>query len=64
VGLGRNAIHASLGEILSGTRTGRSNDDEITIFGSVGLPCQDLPAAWMAFQKAKARDGATFDFHS
>ena len=64
VGLGRDAIHASLGEILSGTRAGRSNDDEITIFGSVGLPCQDLPAAWMAFQRATARDGATFDFHS
>src|SRR5437773_1578474 len=53
VGLGRDAIHASLGEVLSGTASGRSSDDEITIFGSVGLPCQDLPAAWMAFRKAQ-----------
>jgi ornithine cyclodeaminase/alanine dehydrogenase-like protein (mu-crystallin family) len=62
--LGRDAIYASLGEILSGVHAGRSNDDEITIFGSVGLPCQDLPAAWMAYQKAKARERSTFDFHA
>jgi ornithine cyclodeaminase len=63
VGLDANAIHASLGEVLSGVRPGRTDDTQVTIFGSVGLPCQDLPAAWMAYQKAKARAGATFDFH-
>jgi ornithine cyclodeaminase/alanine dehydrogenase-like protein (mu-crystallin family) len=62
-GLGREAIHASLGQILTGALPGRTNDDEITIFGSVGLPCQDLPAAWMAYQRAKAHGGPTFDFH-
>lgn len=62
VGLGRDAIHASLGDVLAGTRPGRSDDKEITIFGSVGLPCQDLPAAWMAYQKAKSTNAATFDF--
>ena len=64
VGLGRNSIHASLGEVLAGTKPGREHDNEITIFGSVGLPCQDLPAAWMAYQKAKALDGPRFDFHA
>lgn len=64
VGLGRDAIHASLGEILAGARPGRSDDREITIFGSVGLPCQDLPAAWMAYQRAKSTPTAKFDFHS
>jgi hypothetical protein len=43
VGLGREAIHSSLGEVPSGSRPGRSDDMEITLFGSVGLPCQDLP---------------------
>jgi ornithine cyclodeaminase/alanine dehydrogenase-like protein (mu-crystallin family) len=62
VGLGRDAIYASLGEILSGTRPGRENDRELTVFGSVGLPCQDLPAAWMAYEKA--RDAQRFDFHA
>lgn len=61
-GLGREAIHATLGEVLAGTRPGRTGADEITIFGSVGLPCQDLPAAWMAHGKATAAQPATFRF--
>jgi ornithine cyclodeaminase/alanine dehydrogenase-like protein (mu-crystallin family) len=64
VGLGRDAIHASLGEVLSGTRTGRTDDRRVTIFGSVGLPCQDLPAAWMAYQNARSKKTVTFNFHS
>lgn len=63
VGLGREAIHGSLGEILAGKRSGRSGDKDITVFGSVGLPCQDLPAAWMAYQKARLLDTPRFDFH-
>jgi ornithine cyclodeaminase/alanine dehydrogenase-like protein (mu-crystallin family) len=63
VGLGHDAIHASLGEVLSGAKSGRTNDDEITVFGSVGLACQDLPAAWMAYQKAVESRAAVFDFH-
>jgi ornithine cyclodeaminase/alanine dehydrogenase-like protein (mu-crystallin family) len=62
VGLGRNAIHASLGEVLAGMRPGRTSDSEITVFGSVGLPCQDLPAAWMAYKAA--RDARRFDFYT
>jgi ornithine cyclodeaminase len=63
VGLDSSAIHASLGEVLSGVRPGRTSDNDITVFGSVGLPCQDLPAAWMAYKSAKTRSPATFDFH-
>lgn len=62
VGLGRDVVHCTLGEALNGTPV-RTSDDDITVFGSVGLPCQDLPAAWMAYQKARAT-GARFDFHS
>lgn len=64
VGLGHDAIHASLGDVLAGTARGRANDDEITVFGSVGLACQDLPAAWMAYQHALGRRGPSFDFHA
>jgi ornithine cyclodeaminase len=63
VGMGGDAIHASLGDVLAGTRPGRASDREITIFGSVGLPCQDLPAAWMAYQRANALGRGSFDFH-
>lgn len=61
VGLGRERVHCTLGDALSGTRV-RTNDDDVTVFGSVGLPCQDLPAAWMAYQAAKS-SGQRFTFH-
>ena len=65
VGLGHESIHASLGEVLAGTKPGRTNEQDITVFGSVGLPCQDLPAAWMVYQRAQSHAiGTAFDFHS
>lgn len=61
VGLGHDAIHCTLGDALDGTPV-RTSDDDITVFGSVGLPCQDLPAAWMVYQRAR-ESGARFQFH-
>ena len=52
--LGNEAIHASLGAVLTDPALGRVNDDDITVFGSVGLPCQDLVAAWQAYGAARA----------
>lgn len=63
VGLDDRAIDATLGEVLSGARAGRTDDSEITVFGSVGLPCQDLPAAWMVYQEARRVGAQRFDFH-
>jgi ornithine cyclodeaminase/alanine dehydrogenase-like protein (mu-crystallin family) len=57
VGLGREAIHAELGAVLAGTAGGRRSPDDITIFGMVGLPFQDLAAAWLAYEAAE-RSGA------
>jgi ornithine cyclodeaminase len=54
VGLGADAIHAEIGEVIAGAKTGRSSADQITIFGSVGLAFQDLAAAWLVYEKAKA----------
>ena len=53
-GLGPDAIHAELGEIIAGVKPGRVSDDQITIFGTVGLAFQDLAAAWQVYQKARA----------
>ena len=52
-GLGPDAIHAELGEIIAGTKPGRTRDDQITIFGTVGLAFQDLPAAWQVYSRAR-----------
>ena len=62
-GLGREAIHAELGEIIAGVKRGRTRDDQITIFGTVGLAFQDLAAAWQVYNRAVAEGvGTTVDF--
>jgi ornithine cyclodeaminase/alanine dehydrogenase-like protein (mu-crystallin family) len=52
-GLGPDAVHAELGEIIAGVKSGRVRDDQITIFGTVGLAFQDLAAAWQVYQSAQ-----------
>lgn len=49
-GLTASCIYAELGEILRKEKPGRSHDKQITIFNGVGLPFQDLVAAWQVYQ--------------
>ena len=58
-GLGPDAIHAELGEVIAGVKAGRTRDDQITIFGTVGLAFQDLPAAWQVYTRARERGVGT-----
>ena len=46
-------IQAELGEILLGRKPGRTSDDQITFFKSVGVAVQDAVAAQLALQNAK-----------
>lgn len=46
-------IHAELGEIVLGKKPGRTSDEEITFFKSVGNAVQDAAAAQLALQNAK-----------
>lgn len=64
-GLGPEAIHAELGEVLAGTRPGREGTGQVTVFGSVGLAFQDLAAGWLAYTLAHQRGvGRSMDFLS
>ena len=45
-------IHAQIGEILTGKKSGRSSNDEITIFDSTGLGIQDVAAGHAVYEKA------------
>jgi alanine dehydrogenase len=45
-------IRAELGELVSGTEQGRSNDQEITFFKSVGNAVQDVAVAGKVFEEA------------
>ncbi|NPA27312.1 MAG: ornithine cyclodeaminase family protein, partial [Chloroflexi bacterium] len=52
-------IHAELGEILLGQKPGRTSNDQITVFKSVGLAVQDAAAASVAMRNAASRDLGT-----
>ena len=56
-------IHGDLGDILIGKLVGRENDEEITLFKSVGLAMQDLAAAACIVRNARdANIGMEFSF--
>lgn len=46
-------IHAEIGEIINGNKSGREMDDEITLFDSTGLSAQDIAAAKIVYDTAK-----------
>jgi ornithine cyclodeaminase/alanine dehydrogenase-like protein (mu-crystallin family) len=52
-GPAESSIHAELGEIIAGMKTGRTSPEQLTVFGMVGLPFQDLAAAWHVYQAAQ-----------
>jgi ornithine cyclodeaminase len=52
-GAAESSIHAELGEIIAGMREGRTSPEQRTLFYTVGLPFQDLAAAWHVYQAAQ-----------
>jgi ornithine cyclodeaminase len=56
-------VHGSLGDVVSGKITARENDDEITLFKSVGLAIQDISTAFHVYNKAVEMSvGTDFSF--
>jgi len=51
-GLGAEAISATIGQVLAGQKTGRQSPKDVTIYGMVGLPFEDLAAGWLVYNKA------------
>lgn len=59
----KEGIHAEIGEIILGKKPGRENDEEITIFDTVGMAIQDNVMAAMLYKNAVEKGlGSTFDF--
>ena len=50
----RTHVVAELAELVAGTREGRIHDRDITIFKSVGFALEDLAAARLAYERARA----------
>src|SRR5213078_1034635 len=55
VGVSPADVHAELGELVAGTQPGRSSQDEITLYKSVGVAVQDVAAAALVLAAAKER---------
>jgi N-[(2S)-2-amino-2-carboxyethyl]-L-glutamate dehydrogenase len=56
----REQLHAELGEILSGAKPGRENDDEIILLNPMGMAVEDIACAGAVYQRAKARGIGTW----
>ena len=50
---------AELGEVVNGTQLGRSTDDEITVFKSLGLAVEDVAALRHIYERAVATGQGT-----
>ncbi len=60
--IGEDHIHAELGEIVAGTRPGRTSPEQITYFKACGVAVQDAAAARRALQNAERLNlGTTVD---
>jgi alanine dehydrogenase len=61
----KSHVHAELGQIIAGQKTGRVNDKEVIVFDSTGTAIQDVAAASIVYEKAMVQGiGIRFDFQS
>jgi ornithine cyclodeaminase/alanine dehydrogenase-like protein (mu-crystallin family) len=47
-------LHAELGQVINGMRPGRSSDAQIFVFDSTGTALQDVAAAAVVYEQARA----------
>ena len=59
-GLGPDHIRGELGEVLAGTVPGRTSDDELTVFVSLGLAVEDLATVAELHRRATAEGAGTW----
>lgn len=53
-------VHATIGEVVSGLRTGRTDAEEITIFDSTGIGIQDAVVADHVYRSARSMEIGTW----
>ena len=61
--IGADHIKAELGEVLVGMHPGREDEDELTLFKSLGIAVEDLAAAELVVRRAREQGvGSEVDF--
>ncbi|HET7172353.1 MAG TPA: ornithine cyclodeaminase family protein [Gaiellales bacterium] len=53
--VGADHVHAEIGELVAGTRPGRTSAGEVTLYKSVGVAAQDAAAAALVLDVARER---------
>lgn len=51
----RDSVHAELSDLVSGRKSGRESQEEITLFDSTGIALEDVGAALMVYRRAVER---------
>jgi alanine dehydrogenase len=58
-------VHAELGQIIAGQKSGRENNDEVIVFDSTGTALQDAAAASIVYERAMAKNiGSRYNFQN
>ena len=52
--IGPEHVHAELGEVAGGAKAGRRDDEQVTLFKSLGLAIEDVVSAGLAYRRARA----------
>lgn len=52
--IGADHVYAEIGELVNGTKPGRTGDDQLTLYKSVGVAAQDVAAAKLVYDRAIA----------
>lgn len=54
-----DVITAELGEVVTGAKPGRSSEEEVTLFKSIGVAIEDVSVAGLVYEKAVAKGVGT-----
>jgi ornithine cyclodeaminase/alanine dehydrogenase-like protein (mu-crystallin family) len=54
--IGPEHIEAEVGELLLGTKAGRSSPGQVTLYKSVGIAAQDVAAAHLVLNAARQQN--------
>jgi ornithine cyclodeaminase/alanine dehydrogenase len=61
--MSKDDVHAELGQVVAGLKSGRTSSEEIIIFDSTGMALQDVVAAAAVYEKAmRMGRGALMNF--
>lgn len=55
----KDQVHAELGEVVAGTKPGRTSSDEVIVFDSTGMALQDVVTSALVYEKSKEQGAGT-----